>query len=239
MGATPDPQQSTAKTDKDTAATGDARTSDGGTPEAALAMVQMLLAQGAGADDIAPVIKHNPAARDQIVRYLQNTKGNAFVVNLFNTPILLADAPLTNGPPPPDPITGSKDLVEFVVKVGDTYVQVYVSPGGTNLAPDLFMFFHGFYSNLKIDPAMKDQKWDNVSGRDAAKSAMKGGTAKNTIACLPQGVHSDSSGAMPGLAKLGFEAFTDLLLGEIATQLGKSKLTPSHISLAGHSAGGY
>jgi hypothetical protein len=237
MGATPDPQQGTAKTDKDTAATGDARTSDGGTPEAALAMVQMLLAQGADADGIAPVVKHNPAARDQIVRYLQTTKGNAFVVNLFNTPILLADAPLTNGPPP-DPITGSKDLVEFVVKVGDTYVQVYVSPGGTNQAPDLFMFFHGYYSNLEIDPAMKGQKWDNVSGRDAAKTAMKGGTAKNTIACLPQGVHSDSSGAMPGLAKVGFEKFTDDLLVEIGTKLGKT-VTPKHISLAGHSAGGY
>lgn len=130
----------------------------------------------------------------------------------------------------------------FVVHVDGQWVQVYVSPDGVDGKPDVFMFFHGQGANLKIDPDMKDNG-DNVSGNDTAGAAMAKGKEKNTIALLPQGFRGGAhtaGGRMDALIKNGLEKFLDDVLAEINKQVGvPAGLNPNHISLAGHSAGGY
>ena len=168
-----------------------------------------------------------------------------------------ADTPPVSGPPkvkapPPDVVTGSKDMVVFVVEARGQQVQIYVSPGGINQTPDVFMFFHGYYANLGIDPKVKPKSDDNASGEDTAAAAMKQAKAPNTLAMLPQGVQGDSSndgGHMPALdpanakektAKNTFPLFLDEILVKVAAQLNRTDtLTPRHIGIAGHSGGGY
>ncbi|HZJ68051.1 MAG TPA: hypothetical protein VFD36_31325, partial [Kofleriaceae bacterium] len=131
----------------------------------------------------------------------------------------------------------------FVVNVDGQYVQVYVSPDGIDASPDVFMFFHGQVANLKIDPNMKDQGSDNVSGNDTAGAAMAKGKEKNTIALLPQGFRGGggtAGGRMDAIIKYGLAKFLDDVLAAANVQIGvPGTLTPKHISLAGHSAGGH
>jgi len=71
--------------------------------------------------------------------------------------------------------TGSKEMVSLVVNADGQYVQVYVSPDGINDTPDVFMFFHGYYANLGIDPnttGKHAKSTDNASGEDSAAAAM-------------------------------------------------------------------
>jgi hypothetical protein len=156
---------------------------------------------------------------------------------------MLADTPQPQPPQPQPPQKYHPPASGFVVNVDGQYVQVYVSPDGIDDKPDVFMFFHGQVANLKIDPAMKDLGSDNVSGNDTAGAAMAKGKEKNTIALLPQGFRGGAhtaGGRMDGIIKYGLEKFLDDVLAEANKQIGvPGVLKPSHISLAGHSAGGH
>jgi hypothetical protein len=164
-------------------------------------------------------------------------------------------APQGGKSPPPvanDPPTGSKDMVALVVEARGQKVQVYVSPGGINHTPDVFMFFHGYYANLGIDSNIKPKDDDNASGEDTAAAAMKQAKAPNTLAMLPQGVRGDQDndgGRMDALKpqnkqerkdKNTFPLFLDEILVKVAKELKiTGAIAPNHIALAGHSAGGY
>jgi len=149
-----------------------------------------------------------------------------------------------------DKPAGSSDMQSMVVHVDGQYVQVYVSPLGVTHDPDVFVFFHGHDANLGIDPAMKHGQADNRSGEDTAASAMAQARTKNTIAILPQGVRghhtadrTQEGGYMKAL-KDGKKGALGEFLNDIFAQVGpklhiEGPLTPHHISLAGHSAGGY
>ncbi len=206
-------------------------------PTAALATVQALVAQGRGAAEIAAVLAANPAARGEILTYLHMTRGNAFVEE-----VLSADSPLPKQAEL-DPVQGAKEMVAIPLFVGGQWVQIYVSPGGINSKPDVFMFFHGQNANLMVDPKAKEGGGDNVSGNDVAGAAMAQARAKNTIAILPQGIDGVKGGGdMKGLdpKKGGLVGFLDEILDATATKLGRTdKVRPHHIALAGHSAGGY
>ncbi len=66
---------------------------------------------------------------------------------------------------------------------------------------------------------------------------------QNTIALLPQGFRggaNSAGGRMDGIIKHGLEKFLDDVLAAANQQIGvPGVLKPSHISLAGHSAGGH
>jgi len=192
--------------------------------------------------EVADVIGPRPAPN--VMTYLHQTVGNGFVQQ-----VLFAGSGGGgggNGPQPQQsqqPAKYHPPANAFIVNVDGQYVQVYVSPDGVDTSPDVFMFFHGQVANLKIDPAMKDQGSDNVSGNDTAGAAMAKGKEKNTIALLPQGfrggAHS-AGGRMDAIIKYGLEKFLDDVLAAANLQIGApSALTPRHISLAGHSAGGH
>ncbi len=203
---------------------------------AQVAQVQAMMTQGATPGDVAGFIAENPGARDEIMTYLHVGVGNAFVQQ-----VLLAGGPT---PPPPDPLVGGAGMLSFTFPVDDQVVQVYVSPGGIDHHPDVFMFFHGYNANLGIDDRIKPQDDDNVSGKDSAKAAVAEGKATNTIAILPQGIRGTgkTGGQMPAMigAGKGFEPFLDHILEALAMKMAISgKLEPKHIALAGHSAGGY
>jgi hypothetical protein len=155
-------------------------------------------------------------------------------------------------PTPVDPPTGSKNMESFVVTARGQRVQIYVSPGGINHTPDVFMFFHGYYANLGIDPKIDPKSSDNASGEDTAAAAMAQAKALNTLAMLPQGVRGDDSndgGRMDALQpktkqelkdKNALPLFIDEILARVAEHLQKTgTLAPNHIGIAGHSAGGY
>src|SRR5262249_34661817 len=110
--------------------------------------------------------------------------------------------------------------------------------------PDIFMFFHGWYGNYQINPKIKDQGDDNISGSDVAHAAMNEAKAKNTITILPQGKRASGrgsdGGAMSALRDKGLPTFLDDVLAIAGPKLGLTdKVTPKHIAMAGHSAGGY
>jgi hypothetical protein len=159
---------------------------------------------------------------------------------LPQAPVMLADAPKLQ---PQQSQKYHPPANGFVVNVDGQYVQVYVSPDGIDAKPDVFMFFHGQVANLKIDPTMKDQASDNVSGNDTAGAAMAKGKEQNTIALLPQGFRggaNSAGGRMDGIIKHGLEKFLDDVLAAANQQIGvPGVLKPSHLSLAGHSAGGH
>ena len=122
--------------------------------------------------------------------------------------------------------------------------QVYVSPGGVTATPDIFLFFHGHRAQYNIDD--KQTKKGEISGLDVAADAMTHARGKNVIAILPQGKLGGSNradrkqegGYMPAL-QAGLPSFLSSVLGPLAKDLQMPSLTPRHISLAGHSAGGY
>lgn len=123
--------------------------------------------------------------------------------------------------------------------------QVYVSPGGVTATPDIFLFFHGHRAQYNIDD--KQTGKGEISGLDVAADAMTHARGKNVIAILPQGKlasgrgeqdRSHEGGYMPAL-QAGLPAFLSSVLGPLSKDLNMASLTPRHISIAGHSAGGY
>lgn len=122
--------------------------------------------------------------------------------------------------------------------------QVYVSPGGITATPDVFIYFHGFRAQYNIDPKQKGK--GEISGLDVAAEAMTHARGKNVIAILPQGKLGESGGGdrtqeggyMAALQG-GLPAFVSSILTPLAADLNMPGLTPRHLSLAGHSAGGY
>jgi hypothetical protein len=236
MARQQDQTTTTADDAIDSVAVGDAS-------DAALLRVQALVARGASAEDVAAAIGTNPAP--SVMTYLHQTRGNAFVqqVMFFGSGGGGGGAGGQQGQQGQQPQKYHPPKDAFVVNVDGHYVQVYVSPDGIDANPDVFMFFHGQVANLKIDPAMKDQGSDNVSGNDTAGAAMAKGKEKNTIALLPQGYRGGNNtpgGRMDGIIKHGFEKFLDDVLAAANLIIAvPTALTPRHISLAGHSAGGH
>lgn len=136
-------------------------------------------------------------------------------------------------------------VIEAKVGGATQQCQVYVSPGGVTATPDIFLFFHGHRAQYNIDPKQRGK--GEISGLDVAADAMSHARGKNTIAILPQGKLggsrgegplSEEGGYMAALQK-GLPAFLSSILGPLAAELSVPKLTPRHISIAGHSAGGY
>jgi hypothetical protein len=128
--------------------------------------------------------------------------------------------------------------------------QVFASAGALTETPDIFLFFHGHVAQYGIDDAQKG-KSGVKSGIDVAEQAVSQAKGKNVIAILPQGVvggsikndHSKDrrtheGGYMKAL-EAGLPTFLSSILDAVAVDLGMSKLSPGHISIAGHSAGGY
>ncbi|HEY0195368.1 MAG TPA: SH3 domain-containing protein [Kofleriaceae bacterium] len=123
-------------------------------------------------------------------------------------------------------------------------VAAFVSPGVT-AAPNVFVFLHGYDAQLKIDDDDEHKGKSGVlSGIDVAAETSK--VAKNTITLVPQGVigrggdrKTHEGGYMKAIATGGLDAFIHSLLPQIAGDIGQATLTPAHIGLAGHSAGGY
>ncbi len=83
------------------------------------------------------------------------------------------------------------------------------------------------------------------SGHRAAKEAMAAATNKNTVVILPQGTLGEGGGGaheggfMRDIEKLGLAGFLDKILKQLAVDIGVQALSPGHIGLGGHSAGGY
>jgi hypothetical protein len=147
-------------------------------------------------------------------------------------------------PHKPDPKQKTVDMVSLVVEIDGQFVQVYVSPGGVDQTPDVFMFFHGHRANLGIDKDLTPKPNDNVSGNDSAAAAVQQAQTKNTIVLLPQGVRGggkDDGGAMKALRGKGsLPKLVDDILADLGPKLGvNGTIVPKHIALAGHSAGGY
>ncbi len=206
-----------------------------------LALVQALLAHGKSPAEIAAVISAHPEARAEIMTYLQQNLGNAYVQQVIASagPLLGSpDVMRADAAPPPPPAQG---MVSMAVQADGQWVQVYVSPGSIDLNPNVFMFFHGQRANLGVEPGLKGDD-DNVSGNDVAGSAMAEAKAKNTLAVLPQGVDGvKGGGGMKALEGKGnLPTFLDHILLEVAKNLALTgQIVPKHIALAGHSAGGY
>ena len=73
-----------------------------------------------------------------------------------------------------------------VYSAGSQKVLVLVSPLGlTSNTPDIFIHFHGYYTNYGIDDQTAER--DKLAGSDKAAEAMVSAQA-NLIAILPQGV---------------------------------------------------
>ena len=245
MGHEHDPTRTDARADGATAGPAAA------TASAPLVQVQALIAQGRGPDEVAGVLAAHPGARDEILAYLHMARGNAFVQQVLaavpKDPAALPQAPVLqadSAAPKADALTGTKDMVPLTFEVDGQWVQIYVSPGGINHNPDVFMFFHGQSANLMIDPKVAREKEDNVSGNDSAGAAVAQAKAKNTVAILPQGVRGgggSKGGQMPAMVGKGsLPKFLDDILAIMGPKLGiDGAVTPRHISLAGHSAGGY
>lgn len=157
------------------------------------------------------------------------------------------------GPPPlRDTPKTPPEMVAFIVEARGQKVQIYLSPGGISLRPNVFMFFHGHHANLMIDPAVDRKTADNVSGNDTAAAAMQEARAPDTIVMLPQGIRGDDSndgGRMPGLQPRNrkeredrntLPLFIDEILARVSAHLVMTgKIEPRHIALAAHSGGGY
>jgi hypothetical protein len=128
--------------------------------------------------------------------------------------------------------------------------QVFASAGDITETPDIFLFFHGHSAQYGIDAAQKG-KSGSLSGIDVAEQAVSQAKGKNVIAILPQGVaagsikndhskdrHTHEGGYMKAL-QAGLPTFLSSVLDAVAVDLNMPKLSPGHISIAGHSAGGY
>jgi hypothetical protein len=130
-------------------------------------------------------------------------------------------------------------------EVGFQKCLVFASPGGVTATPDIFLFFHGYEAQYGIDDKQQDKK-GVVSGADVTAEAMTHARGKNVVAILPQGVigrggggnRSHEGGYMKGL-QAGLPTFLSSILSQVAAGLGHEGLSPGHISIAGHSAGGY
>jgi hypothetical protein len=204
-----------------------------------------MVARGAAPAEIAAVVAAHPEARDAIITFLNQARGNGFARQVVDAGgAKSADAASAKAPA----ATDAKELTSLVVNVDGQYVQVYVSPGGITLNPDVFMFFHGQRANLGIDPALAPKGNDNASGTDTAAAALAQARAKNTLVMLPQGTRASggkgdaAGGAMPALHAKGggLPTFLDDILTAVGGKLAKEgPITPRHIALAGHSAGGY
>ncbi|HUQ02634.1 MAG TPA: D-alanyl-D-alanine carboxypeptidase family protein [Kofleriaceae bacterium] len=127
---------------------------------------------------------------------------------------------------------------------------VFVSAGDLTATPDVFLFFHGHGAQYGIDDKQAGKK-GSASGSDVAGEAMQQARGKNVIAILPQGVvggsvkhdkgsnkRSREGGHMKALAA-GLPTFLGSVLNAVAGDLNLESLSPGHISIAGHSAGGY
>ncbi|HEX3477287.1 MAG TPA: M15 family metallopeptidase [Kofleriaceae bacterium] len=170
-------------------------------------------------------------------------------------PTPVPDAGRRTAPTPAAEVTPAAEHIDsHVVTVGSgedaQKVLVYVSPGKLTPTPNIFMFLHGFDADYGIDAAQKGKDPNAViSGADVAQEAMSRARDKNTIAVLPQGVsgrapkrkdRSDEGGYMKGLQGAdSLPAFLAGTLRALTEQIGGGPLAPGHISIAGHSAGGY
>lgn len=148
-----------------------------------------------------------------------------------------------------------------VYSTGTQKAQVFVSPGGLSPTPNIYLHFHGHFADYKIDPDLtwdpksgpknpKDRAKPVKSGIDQAREAMTKAQDKNTIAILPQGLlgqgtqiegdPSHTGGWMADIQSQGLPAFLEKIMTPLARDLGiAAGLTPGHIGIGGHSAGGY
>lgn len=164
-------------------------------------------------------------------------------------------APKTPDPTPTDKVSDVFSAVYLAgLKGQEQYTQVYASPGGITENPDVFLFLHGHVAQYNIDPKQKQKDVNGVrtrlSGKDTALEAMTHARGKNTVVVMPQGKVGDHAAAKEsgderqegGYMKAivaGLPSFLESVLGKLGADLGKEKITPKHIGIAGHSAGGY
>lgn len=156
----------------------------------------------------------------------------------------------TAAPPPPPAPTVPRKPGEFFQRIytagsgkNTQQVAVFASPGVT-AQPNLFMMLHGHDAQLGIDHDADHQgKAGVLSGIDVAAETTR--EAVNTISLVPQGWiggagdRDKHEGGYMRALEGGLPAFLDSLLPQVAKDLGLPALTPAHIGLAGHSAGGY
>ncbi len=150
-----------------------------------------------------------------------------------------APAPLVKGMPSRLVVDGG------AAKIGFQKCLVFLSPGLSTATPDLFLFFHGYFADYGKDVDKKQKRPEKMhlseSGSDVAEKAMAAAAGKNVIAILPQGnigARDEHGGHMKGL-DAGLPTFITSVLANVAQELGVKELAPGHISMAGHSAGGY
>ncbi len=159
-------------------------------------------------------------------------------------------APQVDVEPKPKSEVAPQPLVKgaptrMVVKGGVQSCLVFVSPGQLTATPDLFLFFHGYQADYGKDVDKKQDRPDKMtlykSGSDVAEEAMAYTAGKNMIAILPQGNigRQDERGGHMKALEGGLEPFVNSVLANVAKELKVEKLTPNHIGIAGHSAGGY
>jgi|GEM_PF-3097412 len=217
-------------------------------------LVKATLARAPKPAPPAPVAEAKPAPAKPVAPTVKPTVEPRVVADTTKapTPVTPVKAPPVTphvDPAPAQVAPPTSGMTAFVIEAEGQFCQIYVSPGGlTNDSPDVFMFFHGHDAQLGIDPSLQGQK-GNASGEDSAGAAMAQAKTKNTIAILPQGVlggggsHTKEGGFMSALhsGKPGaFATFVDAILAQVGPKLGREhELVPRHISLAGHSAGGY
>ena len=145
---------------------------------------------------------------------------------------------------PPQPDAQPKGSAEMFARVYTTSVggkachtQVFVTPGGVTATPKVAVYFHGFEAQYNIG----DKGAGTLSGIDVAAQATAEARNKNTVVILPQGNigrNAEAGGHMKVL-EAGLPAFLSSILTPLAADLHLDGLTPSAISLSGHSAGGY
>ncbi len=225
----------------------------------AVDLVPKLLAQAAGLlREYATGLVDKAAAVEKFIAYDRKHHGGAPSIDvLAMIPAFLdqllhgkphaandgaAPGAAANAVPPVAPAVG--EPFKAVVDGGGQPCLVFASPGGVTATPDIFLFFHGYEAQYGIDDKQKDKK-GTASGSDVTAEAMTHARGKNVIAILPQGVigrngadHKHEGGYMKGL-EAGLPAFLSLVLSRVAAGLGQEALAPGHISIAGHSAGGY
>ncbi|HEX7835922.1 MAG TPA: hypothetical protein VF469_00590, partial [Kofleriaceae bacterium] len=138
----------------------------------------------------------------------------------------------------------TKDRAEMFSRVYTTSVkgkphhtQVFVSAGVITATPNIAVYFHGYEAQYGIG----DKGSGVLSGIDVAAEAIAQAKNKNTIAILPQGNigRNDEQGGHMAVLDAGLPAFLTSILGPLAVDLHMDSLAPGHISLSGHSAGGY
>jgi len=153
------------------------------------------------------------------------------------------ETPTVEKSPAPDKPAG---LAEMFARVYTTSVhgkachtQVFVTPGNALTAtPNIAVYFHGYEAQYGIG----DKGAGTLSGIDVAAEATAAARDKNTVVILPQGNigrNAEAGGHMKVL-EAGLPAFLTSILTPLSADLGRTDvLSPGHISLSGHSAGGY